>query len=237
MRKKLTTITYYVYHFAVKQKYLNLRFSNAIASILSVLFLTACESDKNYNNHKGKIINENNVQEYKRHTFVIQPIGYFSNSTLKLIAARISKICPGSVVTAPAIKPPNNSLNLNKTRHRADTLIKFLGSKTEANKTSIGVTNLSISKTKGNIADYGIFGLSFCPGNACVISSFSIKGKNKIEKFYKVVLHEIAHTQGLQHCAKKNCFMRDAKGRDHLNEEVGFCKSCKGFLLKKGWKL
>lgn len=80
-------------------------------------------------------------------------------------------------------------------------------------------------------------GLGYMPGNACVISTFRLKGNNQAEKLYKVAIHELGHTQGLPHCPDKSCFMRDAEGKDHLNEEVHFCPKCKAYLIKRGWNL
>ncbi|PSL21468.1 hypothetical protein [Chitinophaga ginsengisoli] len=60
--------------------------------------------------------------------------------------------------------------------------------------------------------------------------------KNK-ENFYKLVIHELGHNMGLQHCPVPTCYMRDAKGGDPTGEEKAFCKKCAAYLQKKGWKL
>jgi archaemetzincin len=78
-------------------------------------------------------------------------------------------------------------------------------------------------------------GLGFEPGNACVISTFRLSKTNFAAQFYKVALHELGHTQGLPHCPNKTCLMRDAEGSNHLDEETGFCPSCKAYLKSKGW--
>ena len=80
-------------------------------------------------------------------------------------------------------------------------------------------------------------GLGFCPGKSCIVSTFRLRGKNREEKLFKLALHELGHTQGLKHCPTKNCFMRDAKGKDHWNELNGFCKRCKITLKMAGWLL
>jgi archaemetzincin len=41
----------------------------------------------------------------------------------------------------------------------------------------LGITDKDISSTKGVHADWGVMGLGFCPGSACVISSFRVKNK------------------------------------------------------------
>ena len=55
--------------------------------------------------------------------------------------------------------------------------------------------------------------------------------------FIKVVVHELGHTTGLPHCPDKTCYMRDAKGGDHSDNEKGFCENCKRHLAGNGWKL
>ncbi|MFB9845298.1 hypothetical protein [Mucilaginibacter ginsenosidivorans] len=101
----------------------------------------------------------------------------------------------------------------------------------------IGLTDKDISTRKGSINDWGIMGLGFQPGNACVISTFRLSKERRMDQFYKLALHELGHTQGLPHCNKRTCLMRDAEGGNHLDEETGFCESCRSFLKSKGWLL
>ena len=124
-----------------------------------------------------------------------------------------------------------------RNRYRADSLIRFLRDGTPAGEVSIGLTDKDISTNKGNIADWGVKDLGFCPGKACIASSYRVAKNNKKEQLYKVAIHELGHTEGLPHCPVKTCLMRDAEGQNPTNEETGFCSSCKNFLLKKGWKL
>jgi archaemetzincin len=215
--------------------FIRIRFMSKIKVIVAILFLLSCGFNENDNNNKFSY--NCNYSKNKNNTLVIQPIGNFPRSRTAILALKLKEIYPGRIRVSDPINPPKSCLNYNKKRYRADSLIRYFRRRTDPGFTTVGITNLDISSTKAKNSDFGIMGLGFCPGNACVISSFRIKGRNKYEKFYKVVLHEIAHTEGLQHCVKKNCFMRDAKGKDHLNEEIEFCKSCRSMLIKKGWKL
>ena len=121
--------------------------------------------------------------------------------------------------------PPRN-------RYRADKLIEWMAAEAGRGEVYVGLTTKDISTTKENVYDYGVIGLGYRPGRACVISSFRLKNK---ASFYKVVLHEVAHTAGLPHCPEKTCFLRDAKGGDPTGEETGFCIKCEKFLKLKGW--
>ena len=132
---------------------------------------------------------------------------------------------------------PIAALNTTKSRYRADSLLRILNSQTSNGNLTIGITTKDISSTKNNIPDWGIMGLGYCPGKACVASTFRLKGANKLEKLYKVAIHELGHTQGIPHCPIKNCLMQDAEGKDRLNDENGFCNNCKQKLIKAGWAL
>ncbi|MGB3008377.1 MAG: matrixin family metalloprotease, partial [Chitinophagaceae bacterium] len=98
----------------------------------------------------------------------------------------------------------------------------------------VGITMNDISTTKGDVFDYGVMGLGFMPGHACVASNFRLREK---KNFFKVAIHELGHTTGLPHCPDKTCYMRDAEGGDHTNLEKGFCPDCKKHLVNCGWNL
>lgn len=178
--------------------------------------------------------NSKSEQAKKNTIIVFQPFSGFPTQSLKYLEEKIHKTFPKLVVKQP-IKLPVEALNYTKKRYRADSLIHFLGNRAKVNETIIGLTtkDISISK-KGVSKDYGVFGFSLCPGNSGVISTFRIKGENKLEKLYKLAIHEIGHTKGLPHCTSTNCFMRDAKGKDHFNQLTDFCQNCKNKLRDSG---
>jgi archaemetzincin len=83
--------------------------------------------------------------------------------------------------------------------------------------------------------DWGVMGLGLQPGNACVISSFRLSKTDLRNQLFKVAIHELGHTQGLPHCRNLSCFMRDAEGKNPIDQETDFCPKCKAILKKKGW--
>lgn len=166
-------------------------------------------------------------QEKANTVIVFQPFSGFSPRSLAYLEKKLHKNFSTIVINTP-IDLPHQALNSSHKRHRADSLIRFLHKKGRPNEIVIGLTKNDISMTKKGISDdYGVFGYGYCPGNACVVSTFRIKGSNKLEKLYKLTIHEIGHNLGLPHCAEKNCFMRDAKGKDHFNELTDFCQKCR----------
>ncbi|WP_228422159.1 Zn-dependent protease [Chryseobacterium aurantiacum] len=176
-----------------------------------------------------------NLEQKKAVTLLIQPFQDIKPENLEKVVAGIKKVYP-NVEVLEAIAFPENAYYKERNRYRADSIIKFLNGKTKDGFVTIGLTSKDISATRGKIKDFGIMGLGYRPGKACVASMFRLSKENMDEQFYKIAIHELGHTQGLPHCPEKMCFMRDAEGKNPTNEETDFCKKCKTFLINKNWK-
>lgn len=168
--------------------------------------------------------------------FVVQPFADIPADQVTLVYEKLKAI-NSKIILGRSIALPVSTYYQPRSRYRADSLINYLDRLGSADTVIIGVTEKDISTTKGKIADWGIMGLGFQPGNACVVSTFRLSKSNLPEQLFKISLHELGHTQGLPHCKNKTCYMRDAEGGNHLDEETGFCPSCRSFLESKGWKL
>jgi archaemetzincin len=168
--------------------------------------------------------------------YCIQPFTGISETEVNHVANRIRAFYP-TVQILPAIDLPTNAYYAPRNRYKADSLLQFLRSYKKDNNLYLGLTSQDISSRKNDVSDFGVMGLGYCPGKACVASSFRLDRKNKAEQLFKVAIHELGHTQGLPHCRQSFCFMRDAGGKNPTNEETGFCPSCASHLRKKGWKL
>ena len=181
-------------------------------------------------------LKDNAVKNGEEITILIQPFEDVKPKQLAEISENIRKIYPKIKILKP-IKFPQNTYYEPRNRYRADSIIKYLRTKTPNNCVTLALTNKDISVTKGKVADFGVMGLGYRPGKACVASSFRLNTKNKNEQFYKIAIHELGHTQGLKHCPDKTCFMRDAEGKNPTNEEKDFCQNCKKVLRSKHWKI
>lgn len=186
--------------------------------LIFILFLSAVS---NCSKENGKTVNEKEAV-----TILVQPFKDINSEDVELVVEEIRKIYPKIKVLEP-IDFPDNSYYKPRNRYRADSIISFLSKNTKQNFVTIGLTAKDISATKGNIKDFGIMGLGFRPGTACVASSFRLNKDNRNEQLFKVAIHELGHTQGLKHCPEKKCFMRDAEGKNPTDEETEFCKKCK----------
>lgn len=200
--------------------------NNSFAYLLFLFLMFSC-SEK-----QGNV----KVQKQKPAiTILIQPFRGIQSEKVKTVAEGIKKVYP-NVKVLEAIDFPGNAYYKERNRYRADSTIKFLNTKTRESFVTIGLTSKDISVTKGKIKDFGVMGLGYRPGKACIASDFRVNKKNSDEQFYKIAIHELGHTQGLPHCPEKMCFMRDAEGKNPTNEETDFCKKCKTFLISKNWK-
>ena len=169
-------------------------------------------------------------------TIIIQPLGNFDPALSQTILKQVRQI-NAKTYLYKAVALPHTAYYAARDRYRADSIIRILRNRSGSDTVWIAITHKDISTTKGDIADWGVMGLGFRPGNACVASTFRLN-KNKVEgQFFKVAIHELGHTQGLRHCPEKSCYMRDAEGGNPTDEETGFCPSCKAFLKQKGWQL
>lgn len=174
---------------------------------------------------------EKNVTNFN--IITIQPLGDIPAEQLLFVYDRLKSFYLSVELKKP-IPLPSTAYLSERSRYRADSLINHLNRIT-GNHLTIGLTNKDISTTKGNITDWGVMGLGFCPGKACIASSFRLSKKDKYMQLFKVAIHELGHTQGLPHCVKKTCFMRDAEGGNPINEEKEFCITCRKQLEKQGW--
>ncbi len=167
---------------------------------------------------------------------IIQPYSDISDDRVTKVTNQLKLFYPDIIINHK-INLPDAAYYKPRNRYRADTIIQILKRTAPANAVMVGLTSKDISTTKDDYQDWGVMGLGYHPGNACVASTFRLN-KNKIdEQFYKVVIHELGHTQGLPHCPDLNCFMRDAEGGNPLDYENAFCNKCKEVLKNKGFNL
>jgi archaemetzincin len=193
-----------------------------------IFFIVVFHSCKNKQRH--------NIATSTPNVVIILPYNDLDSNVINKTFMALKKQLPNMILHSP-IELPVAAFYKPRNRYRADSLIQYQGKLMGADTVVLGMTSKDISTTKNDIKDWGVMGLGFCPGNACVVSSFRLLPKDRQAQFYKVAIHELGHTQGLSHCPTVSCFMRDAEGENPLNEETGFCTSCKTFLKNKGWLL
>lgn len=172
----------------------------------------------------------------KNRTIIIQPFSGIKHQDIKYIFKKLKRLYP-DVKLAKTITLPSFCFYPPRNRYKANKIIHFLSVRSRSNEVTIGITNKDISTRMGNISDWGVMGLAFRPGKACVVSNFRLNKSSETKQLFKIAVHELGHTDGLPHCPVKTCFMRDAKGKNPTDEETGFCRKCKSILIYRGWTL
>jgi archaemetzincin len=172
----------------------------------------------------------------KKITIDLQPFNDLPKEYVDRVHDELKKMYSEIEIKKP-IALPKSAWYEPRKRYRADSLIRYLSSITSEGHLTIGLTTKDISTTNGDIKDWGIMGLGYCPGKSCVASSFRLKKEKKLEQLFKVSIHELGHTQGIPHCPVKTCYMQGAEGKNKTDSETGFCDKCKNVLIKAGWAL
>jgi archaemetzincin len=202
-----------------------------------LLFLVAVPFAALTNTVKGRALVKKNRPLFPAAEIIIdvQPFSDLPQDRIDYVVAELKKVYP-NIELKKTIPLPSLAWYPPRSRYRADSLINYLGRQTPASHVTIGLTSKDISTTKDKFPDWGVMGLGFCPGNACMVSTHRLTKTDVLNQLFKVSIHELGHTQGLDHCPVTSCFMRDAEGRNPTNEEKEFCPKCKAFLAGKGWK-
>lgn len=171
----------------------------------------------------------------------VLPLGKVDTLVLRRILGGIEDFFPARAALMPEAGLPPDAYYEPNRRYRAEKVLVYLDSIVNDRGNEflklIGITEADISTTKGEVYDWGIFGLGYLPGRSCVVSTFRL-GRKKVgeEKFFerlvKVVNHELGHNFGLDHCPNERCLMEDAKGTIKTvdNETGALCPDCRARL-------
>ncbi|WP_205510018.1 matrixin family metalloprotease [Longitalea arenae] len=177
----------------------------------------------------------------------LQPLGKYDTTQLSYIEKELQQFFKVPVVILHETALPAAFLNTTKgERYSGDSIIKWLAFNAPDSITKVvGLThkdifttkkeNGQIKKPESTYAVWGIFGLGYRPGRSCVISDFRLKTSEHTKfqhRLRTVVIHELGHNQGLDHCPAKNCIMSDANERIQTvdNSGVNYCGKCLHWL-------
>ncbi len=177
----------------------------------------------------------------------IQPYGKIPQNILDTVQSTLHDMYGFKIVVLPAKELPKSAfINIKSPRYRADSILDMQERwKPDSLDYLMGLSEYDISMTdrdeNGNIKkpeykykDWGVFGLGSCPGETCVVSIFRLrKKKNYIDRLRKIVVHELGHNLGLDHCdVGPKCVMRDANEniKNIDKEELALCENCNKLL-------
>lgn len=192
---------------------------------LCILALASC------NQHGGKA--NVHLLNTGKPIVLLQPLGDISTGDLQFLKDSAQSFYPVAIILVSRKEPPPNAWNASRKRWRADSIIAWLKTDTpDTIRLTVGLMTDDISANKGNIRDYGIMGLGYHPGKACVVSTYrltsNIHTKQAFrQRLFKVMVHEMGHNFGLPHCPNQHCIMVDAEGKMKLDGEKDLCNNCK----------
>jgi archaemetzincin len=180
------------------------------------------------------------VAEKKLDVHVV-PLGDVSADAVADAADALRTHAPLDVVIEARQPLPDSAKTAEKNRYSADRLLDFLAGLPISSSTGhgkvVGVTDLDIVTPKNGVKNWGILGLGAIDGRSCVFSTYRMKrafekgggASDEVvhERLWKVALHELGHTLGLEHCPVKGCIMEDAEGTvKTVDGESALCPAC-----------
>ena len=208
--------------------------------LLACLVLQSCERKK-----RKPVIKEPLIKSVvtKQDTILLVSMAFTEVYLMPKIAERITVFyhIPVkhiiSTLPAEAYYTPRN-------RYKANIIIDYLAPMKENRYRFVaGFTSKDISVRKGNFEDWGIFGLGTLNNGGCITSSFRLKKHASkqllLERIEKVVLHEIGHNFGLEHCTSPySCNMKDAEGKISSVDRntMDLCSNCRSKIKLSKWK-
>ena len=194
---------------------------NFLFFLLSAIAIISCKQSAN------SIINiKNNTDKF---TVALMPYKGFDTTLVEVFYK-----CNAIII--PVSNLPTNAFYTPRQRYKADSLLVFQKQLAKDGiRSVIGFTAKDISTAT---PDWGVFGLGYCPGKACVISTYRLKKASVTtvqlkERLIKVVLHELGHNLGLPHCTfNKECLLTDAGGtiKQVDRERKWLCSKCTQIL-------
>ena len=119
---------------------------------------------------------------------------------------------------------PKEYYNKERNRYSGTGLLKDL-TKLRKGNVVLGLMNEVIYKANELSPTYGIFGVSPVGAYVAVISSTRPSGKqHSNDHLVKLMMHELGHSFGLNHCSNQHCFMVDAEHGNKFSQTPSFCK-------------
>lgn len=161
----------------------------------------------------------------------------FSISKAMYLKEKLQRVYPTIELMPEPIQLPKQYYYAPRNRYSGRGLLRDL-SQYKQSTVVLGLTNEVIYEPNEKSPTFGIFGISPVGGHVAVISStLPSRKKHSDEHLVKLMMHELGHSFGLNHCKDEHCFMVDAKHGNKFSKTPSFCPQCKAFLNMKGWKL
>lgn len=205
--------------------------------LLVCAILMACQGGKsntpsNRTEPKGDVRQTTKVRDISLYLYDDFPV-----QKAQMLADALKEAYPSVSIQKESLVLPKEHYNRERKRYSGTGLLKDL-SKLRKGNVVLGLTDEIIFKANELSPTYGIFGVSPVGAYVAVISSTRPSGKqHSNDHLVKLMMHELGHSFGLNHCSNQHCFMVDAEHSNKFPQTPSFCIECKTFLNNKGWKI
>ncbi|MCP4231437.1 MAG: hypothetical protein GY771_14990 [bacterium] len=93
---------------------------------------------------------------------------------------------------------------------------------------AVGLTAADLTTKDRNF----LYGLGYCPGPCCILSTTHLKSETTPEwkyraRLFRLLLHEHSHNYGLVHCRSSKCIMAYSSGASAFDKQrLNYCLRC-----------
>lgn len=205
--------------------------------LLTCTMLMACQGGKNNAPSKETAPEQIVKQKATVREIRLYLYDYFPAKKARMLADALKNVYPSVSIQKNLLSLPKEYYNKERNRYSGTGLLKDLGKLRKGNAV-LGMTDEVIFKANELSPTYGIFGVSTLGTYVAVISSTRPSGKqHSNDHLVKLMMHELGHSFGLNHCSNQHCFMVDAEHGNKFSQTPSFCNKCKAFLNNNGWNI
>lgn len=197
----------------------------------------ACQGGKGDAPSKDAVSKETVTQRAAAPNISLYLYDDFPAQKAQMLADALKEVYPSVSIQKESLVLSKEYYNKERNRYSGTGLLKDL-SRLRKRNVVLGLTDKVIFKANELSPTYGIFGVSPVGAYVAVISSTRPSGKqHSNDHLVKLMMHELGHSFGLNHCSNQHCFMVDTEHGNKFSQTPSFCNECKAFLNNKGWNI
>ncbi len=176
----------------------------------------------------------------KQKPIILVTCGHFEQRVIKLISEDITNVFQHPVENKECSLDINKHYNPGRRQYDANGILEYITSL--APEQAIKVIGLYRVDLYIPVLTY-IFGQAILNGKTGLVSLYRLRNELyglernndlQIERFRKVIIHELGHMFGLIHCHQTNCVMRSSSYVEDIDQKNrDFCNNCKILLQEK----